>query len=378
MALVCEEDECSLLRIALPVAVGHRYPLFTPLAAEPTQAEAAAAEAACEERAAIAEGARGAGLHRFSLDVALAMPCAVRAIECPSNDGLVADVDACDATRAHASLALPAPPPTEMVLTVQLAQPMAPRCWLEPWEGALPDAAAQLPDSEHADEKATHDEADMDGASDGTAASHAPPARVAALAVLHPDSAALHELWPTPPPAEQDEQFEFVFVIDRSGSMDWGGGGEARPIRRAAAALQLFLCSLPPNCKFNIVGFGSNHECLFPSPKEYCEASLRAASDHAAALRADLGGTELTRPLAALLATPPADGYARRLIVITDGSVSNTEHVLELVREKTQPRARTVVHTVGIGEHVSHALVDGLADAGGGSVGNERMRMPPR
>jgi von Willebrand factor A domain-containing protein 5 len=50
---------------------------------------------------------------------------------------------------------------------------------------------------------------------------------------------------------------EYIFVIDRSGSM-WG-----QPMNLAKEALLLFLHSLPLNCKFNVVSFGTNYEKLF-------------------------------------------------------------------------------------------------------------------
>ena len=179
----------------------------------------------------------------------------------------------------------------------------------------------------------------------------------------------------------------------RFGTRDsYGELHEQSPIRHAAAALQLFLRSLPTGCTFNIIGFGSTYELLFPAPRPYTAETLKAASAHAQALRADLGGTELEKQLAAALSAALPDGAERRVIV-TDGAVSHTGRLLELVRRKcgvggvggvggnassSPSPSRTAIHTIGIGHHVSHALVDGLAEAGGGtaeyaSLGEERI-----
>ncbi len=80
---------------------------------------------------------------------------------------------------------------------------------------------------------------------------------------------------------------ELIFVVDRSGSM----GGTS--MMEARNALQLCLRSLSEGTHFNIVGFGSSFEMLFPESRPYDDESLTEASHHVKQLRADLGGTEL-------------------------------------------------------------------------------------
>jgi uncharacterized protein with von Willebrand factor type A (vWA) domain len=48
---------------------------------------------------------------------------------------------------------------------------------------------------------------------------------------------------------------EFIFLLDRSGSMEKSmkGSMEGSPLEKAKEALGIFISSIPPNCKFNIV-----------------------------------------------------------------------------------------------------------------------------
>lgn len=91
-------------------------------------------------------------------------------------------------------------------------------------------------------------------------------------------------------------------------------------------------------------------------------------------MQADLGGTELLQPLKSIFDRPVPSGFERRIVLLTDGQVCNTELVLDFVR---QHAASASVHTIGIGSGVSHHLVEGLAEAGRGAAefvaGSERL-----
>ncbi len=122
---------------------------------------------------------------------------------------------------------------------------------------------------------------------------------------------------------------EFVFVVDRSGSMD------GSYIKDAAQTLLLFLKSIPEGCYFNVIGFGSRYEHLFPESVPYNQKNLEIAVKHAENLKANLGGTELFDPLKEIFSHKPMKGLPRQVFVLTDGSVSNTESVIKLVAKNS-------------------------------------------
>ena len=152
---------------------------------------------------------------------------------------------------------------------------------------------------------------------------------------------------------------EVIFVVDRSGSM------EGTSIAEVRNALQLCLRSMLPGCRFNIVGFGSTYEALFPESRAYEQHTLTEASEHVSGLRANLGGTEILPALEFVLQQPRPAGLARQVVVLTDGEVTNTDAVLALAAKHA---ADARIFTFGIGAGASHHLVRGLARAGGGTA----------
>jgi hypothetical protein len=107
------------------------------------------------------------------------------------------------------------------------------------------------------------------------------------------------------------------------------------------------LRSLPEGTLFNIVGFGTSFQKLFPQSKEYNDKTLEIASAHVAKMNADLGGTNIVEPLRAIFQEPVTEGVPRQLFILTDGEVNNTQECLDTVRKEAQT---TRVFTFGIGQ----------------------------
>ncbi|TKS81319.1 von Willebrand factor A domain-containing protein 5A [Collichthys lucidus] len=73
---------------------------------------------------------------------------------------------------------------------------------------------------------------------------------------------------------------EFVFLLDRSGSMDCPTNNSKQKETRIGSArdtLLLLLKSLPMGCYFNIYSFGSSYEHIFPESVEYSQKTMEEA-----------------------------------------------------------------------------------------------------
>jgi uncharacterized protein with von Willebrand factor type A (vWA) domain len=110
---------------------------------------------------------------------------------------------------------------------------------------------------------------------------------------------------------------EFIFLLDRSGSMTGKG------IKLAKEAAIYFLKSLPSSCKFNVVSFGSRHKSMFPESVNYTNETLNQAVHQIQDFTADMGGTDIYSPLVKIFSEPPQ--FTRAVFLLTDGQVGNSE-----------------------------------------------------
>ncbi|XP_028428943.1 von Willebrand factor A domain-containing protein 5A isoform X2 [Perca flavescens] len=164
---------------------------------------------------------------------------------------------------------------------------------------------------------------------------------------------------------------EFVFLLDRSGSM------AGSRIKSARETLLLLLKSLPMGCYFNIYSFGSCHENIFPKSVEYSQKTMEEALKKVEEMQANLGGTEILEPLKHIYSQPCIPSQPRQLFVFTDGAVCNTKEVINLVRKNSGSHR---CFSFGIGEGASSALINGLAKEGGGHAQfiTDTDRMQPK
>jgi hypothetical protein len=191
--------------------------------------------------------------------------------------------------------------------------------------------------------------------------------RPQAFLQVHPNHPNCKALMLTLPPrfllnhqVSLDGDREIVFIADRSGSM-------SDKISSLKSAINVFLKSIPVGTMFNICSFGTRHVPMWPQSEEYSETTLRAAMAHVAyTFFADMGGTQL---LPALLDICNRRGQRRLVdyIILTDGQIWKLDEVINFVRDTREAsEGRCRFFALGIGDAVSHALVEGIARAGGG------------
>ena len=157
-------------------------------------------------------------------------------------------------------------------------------------------------------------------------------------------------------PTATNMNSEFIFVIDCSYSM------EGKSIKKASECLELFIRSLPPNSYFNIFRFGSSYKKLFNSSIEYTNETAQEATKLAKNLKADLGCTELYKPLKDIFADQNRRGQ-RQIFIMTDGEIDNVDSVLNLIKENSD---KNRCFTIGIGRGCDAGLVEGMANSSGG------------
>lgn len=151
---------------------------------------------------------------------------------------------------------------------------------------------------------------------------------------------------------ELSKNADFVFVVDCSGSMN------GSPILHVSQTLQFFIKSLPVGCSFDIIRFGSTYRPLFHGLTEYNEESAATALELAENLKADLGGTNLFKPLNSLM-DQATSGRFLQVFVLTDGEVMNRKAVIDLVDAN---RNKMRIFSFGIGFNVDSYLVQCLAE----------------
>ncbi|KAJ7041177.1 von Willebrand factor type A domain-containing protein [Mycena alexandri] len=190
------------------------------------------------------------------------------------------------------------------------------------------------------------------------------PRCVAELHPVHPTTALALTLVPRFKLPDLTRQ-EFVFLIDRSGSM------QGLRIAAAKRALIVMLRSLPVNNSlFQIASFGNKCSLLWPGGSQpYDQTTLDYATHHVDSMQADFGGTRIREALAHCFKTRKGD-RPTSVFVLTDGAAWDVDGVLLEVKAavaSSTAQAYLRVSVLGIGNSASTAMCEGIARVGNGS-----------
>ncbi|KAM0476154.1 hypothetical protein ACHAPX_006571 [Trichoderma viride] len=164
---------------------------------------------------------------------------------------------------------------------------------------------------------------------------------------------------------------EILFILDRSESMSWTQEAtNGRKIETMRSAMSLALSGLPSTCKFNIISFGSEVRGMWNRSQRADEPkNLSYAREYVANVKADMGGTEILLALKGAVNNRDPECPSTQVILITDGEINREPHssILKHVWETRKRYGEKIrFFTLGIGDSVSHSVLESVAELGGG------------
>lgn len=153
---------------------------------------------------------------------------------------------------------------------------------------------------------------------------------------------------------------EIVFLADRSGSM------AGTNIAMLMSAMKVFLKSMPTGVKFNIGSFGTHCSFLWPKSQGYTSETLQESMAHVETFNASMGGTETFKAVEATINRRYTD-LPLEIILLTDGDIWQQGVLFDYVNQQVASSEGQIrIFPLGIGNGVSHSLIEGLARAGNG------------
>jgi|GEM_PF-3488768 len=160
--------------------------------------------------------------------------------------------------------------------------------------------------------------------------------------------------------AHAQEGYDFVFLIDHSGSM------QGTRIESARLGLEAALTSLSPQDRFQVVIFDSQYSFYKDTWTPVNGSTLAAAIQYVRQIQAN-SGTEMQPALDACFDFIQRNESPRQPVIVflTDGDVGNEKTLLQLVEKRTN---RTRLFAFGIGSEPNAFLLEKMAEAGHGQA----------
>lgn len=129
---------------------------------------------------------------------------------------------------------------------------------------------------------------------------------------------------------------EFIFILDCSGSIHQDTFYEIKK------AMLYAISSLPKDCYFNIINFGTVYKSLFIHSSKLNEETLKSARQYIKNSEPILGGSDIYQTLKHILQQEIIPQFFRQLILVTDGEISELQQVLDLIHTSGNVRIFTI------------------------------------
>ncbi len=150
----------------------------------------------------------------------------------------------------------------------------------------------------------------------------------------------------------EDEQKEYLFIVDISGSMY---GEKLDETKRAVIEC---LKQLDIEDKFNIIPFESEFEAMNITSLEFNDENLQKAIEYINHLKT-MGGTEILNPIKFAL----YDNSDKIILLFTDGQVGNEDEIIGYVKNNIK---KSRIFPFGIDTNVNSSFIRELAKVGNG------------
>lgn len=149
---------------------------------------------------------------------------------------------------------------------------------------------------------------------------------------------------------------EYIFIVDVSGSM------HGFPLNISKKLLSDLIGNLRTTDRFNVLLFSGGSSLMAEESLPATRENIQKAVDTIERQQGG-GGTELLPALKRALSLKKKDGFARTVVIVTDGYVSVEEEAFDLIRNNLN---NANMFAFGIGSSVNRHLIEGIAHVGMG------------
>lgn len=149
---------------------------------------------------------------------------------------------------------------------------------------------------------------------------------------------------------------EYIFIVDVSGSM------YGFPLEISKKLMSNLIGNLRSTDRFNVLLFSGGSSVMAEESLPATPANIQKAI-YMIERQQGGGGTELLPALKRALSLKKGDGFARSVVIVTDGYVTVEEEAFDLIRNNL---GNANMFAFGIGSSVNRHIIEGMAHVGMG------------